>query len=453
MAFSFGFFNSKNLDRTYTAENFTEYLSSLICDGIQDNYGRKFALSAKGFNLIIGSGKAWINGHYFVSDSTHTIDLSEYADESLPRYVSVGICCNTNDNFRNIGFDILAGTPATFPAIPRFENTDDLTYLTLCAVRIDGDEMTVTDYRDNPSYCGYVQCILGKCRVTEMIILMNDMEKANEEMKEEIEKMRNIIDDMQTKVDDLTGDIAKAGSLGDDVYYVLYADGKMILRGTGDMYDYNLEDNLPPLRGNNDIKSVVISDGVTSVGDYIFENCQNIESVSLPQSIKTIGESSFMQGDGYVNIVYGLTDITIPPNVTAVRSNAFLGTAIKSINIPSAVTEIGKYVCRGCIKLETAEINGTIIGPYMFTGCEKLKNMTVSSNLKTFGEHALNYCKSLETIIFKGTLKQWQAVDKGTSWDGHRGMDVAQSGLVKIQCFDGYMEYDAENKVWNEVEE
>lgn len=294
MAFSFGFFNSKNLDRTYTAENFTEYLSSLVCDGIQDNYGRKFALSAKGFNLIIGSGKAWITGHYFVSDSTYTIDLSEYADESLPRYVSVGICCNTNDNFRDIGFELLAGTPATFPAIPRFENTDDRTYLTLCAVRIDGDEMTVTDYRDNPSYCGYVQCILGKCRVTEMIILMNDMEKANKEMKEEIEKMRNIIDDMQTKVDDLTGDIAKAGSLGDDVYYVLYADGKMIVRGNGDMYDYNLEDNLPPLRGNNDIKSVVISDGVTSVGDYIFENCQNIESVSLPPSIKTIGESSFM---------------------------------------------------------------------------------------------------------------------------------------------------------------
>lgn len=89
----------------------------------------------------------------------------------------------------------------------------------------------------------------------------------------------------------------------------------------------------------------------------------------------------------------------------------------------------------------------------MFTGCEKLKNMTVSSNLKTFGEHALNYCKSLEAIVFKGTLKQWQSVDKGTSWDGHGGMDVAQSGLVKIQCFDGYMEYDAENKVWNEVEE
>ena len=35
MAFSFGFFNSKNLDRTYTAENFNDYLGSIICDGIQ----------------------------------------------------------------------------------------------------------------------------------------------------------------------------------------------------------------------------------------------------------------------------------------------------------------------------------------------------------------------------------------------------------------------------------
>ncbi len=46
MAFSYGFFNSKNLDRTYTAENFNDYLGSIICDGIQDNFGQCFKLSA-----------------------------------------------------------------------------------------------------------------------------------------------------------------------------------------------------------------------------------------------------------------------------------------------------------------------------------------------------------------------------------------------------------------------
>lgn len=45
MAFHSGFFNSKNLDRTYTAENFNDYLSSIICNGIQDNYGDCFISS------------------------------------------------------------------------------------------------------------------------------------------------------------------------------------------------------------------------------------------------------------------------------------------------------------------------------------------------------------------------------------------------------------------------
>ena len=61
MAFSYGFFNAKNLDRTYTAENFCDYLGSIICNGIQDNYGQCFKLTANKLKLTIGSGKAWIN--------------------------------------------------------------------------------------------------------------------------------------------------------------------------------------------------------------------------------------------------------------------------------------------------------------------------------------------------------------------------------------------------------
>lgn len=124
MAFSFGFFNSKNLDRTYTAENFNDYLGSIICDGIQDNFGQCFKLSVNKLKLTIGSGKAWIQGHYFISDTAYTYDLSRYVDESLPRYMTIGICCNTSENVRNVSFEILAGTPATNPAIPRFQNTD-----------------------------------------------------------------------------------------------------------------------------------------------------------------------------------------------------------------------------------------------------------------------------------------------------------------------------------------
>ena len=156
MAFSYGFFNAKNLDRTYTAENFCDYLGSIICNGIQDNYGQCFKLTANKLKLTIGSGKAWINGHYFLSDTPYTYDLSGYVNESLGRYLSVGICCNTGENYRKIEFEILSGTPATSPSIPRFKDTETKTYLTLCAVRIDAGaaEIKITDYRENTTYCG-----------------------------------------------------------------------------------------------------------------------------------------------------------------------------------------------------------------------------------------------------------------------------------------------------------
>ena len=86
MAFYSGFFNSKGLDRTYTAEDFTSYLSSIICNGILDTYGQNFKLTtaSSGLKVTLGTGKAWIDGHYFVNDSRYTIDLT--ADEQKVVY-------------------------------------------------------------------------------------------------------------------------------------------------------------------------------------------------------------------------------------------------------------------------------------------------------------------------------------------------------------------------------
>ena len=69
-------FNAQNLDRVYTAEDFTAYLSSLICNGILDTYRQCFAPTVKNLSVTFGTGKAWIDGHYFISDTLHTIDLS-----------------------------------------------------------------------------------------------------------------------------------------------------------------------------------------------------------------------------------------------------------------------------------------------------------------------------------------------------------------------------------------
>ena len=87
MAFSYGFFNAQNLDRVYTAEDFTAYLSSLICNGILDTYRQCFAPTIKNLSVTFGTGKAWIDGHYFISEDRKSTRLNS-SHRSLSRMPS-----------------------------------------------------------------------------------------------------------------------------------------------------------------------------------------------------------------------------------------------------------------------------------------------------------------------------------------------------------------------------
>lgn len=457
MSFSFGFFNAKNMDRTYTAEDFTGYLSSIICNGVFDTYGDCFSVTAgSGTKVIIGTGKAWIDGHYFINDTAYTLDLSKYVDESLSRYVTIGISCDVSENIRACKLEVKSGTATTTPTIPVFEDTASKKHLTLAAVFLKGGAKTIAnsnirDIREDENKCGYVKCVLGKCRVSEMLVAVAFMTDRMNEMVEKIDTLQSTVDMLQLKVDDLTGDIIATGSLGKDIYYVLYSNGNLLIRGSGEMYNYDIDGNQSPFLGNGDIKTVVVSEGVTSIGENVFENCQNMEKISLPTTLTSIGHAAFMQGDGYVNTVYGLTEITIPSSVTSIGGSAFWGSAISSLVIPESVTEIGKYACRDCAALKSVTINGTVIGEFMFVSCTKLSTFNIGSKLKKIGSNVFNYCGALRTITYDGTLAKWQAIEKGSNWDGRSAMETAQSGLVKIQCTDGYMEYT--DGAWNEVKE
>ena len=214
MAFSCGFFNSKGLDKTYTAENFTDYLSSLICNGILDTYGSCFGLSRSlnSLSVAIGTGKAWIDGHYFINDASYSIDLKRYQDESLPRYVSIGIVLNTDDSVRDVRLDVIAGTPAENPTIPEFTETATKKRLHLYAIRVKpgatafeaGD---VTDYRENTTKCGYCKCILGKCKVSEMLRKLNELNDQIREYNENMDELIRKIDEIDRRIDDETGEV------------------------------------------------------------------------------------------------------------------------------------------------------------------------------------------------------------------------------------------------------
>lgn len=96
---------------------------------------------------------------------------------------------------------------------------------------------------------------------------------------------------------------------------------------------------------------------------------------------------------------------------------------------------------------------GSVIGVYMFAGCSTLSSFTMSYNVTKIGEHCFNYCTALETITYEGSLADWTAITKQTNWDGKAGSGIAISGLARIQCLDGFMEWDDENHEWKEGEE
>ena len=110
-------------------------------------------------------------------------------------------------------------------------------------------------------------------------------------------------------------DSGTCGNYNSDLTWILDSAGTLIISGTGDMSGYDLLS--PPWSGKkSDIKSVVISDGVTSIGYRAFSGCNNMTSVSIPNSVTSIGGNAF----------YGcssLTSISIPRSVGSIGLYAF----------------------------------------------------------------------------------------------------------------------------------
>ncbi len=155
---------------------------------------------------------------------------------------------------------------------------------------------------------------------------------------------------------------------------------------------------------NEEITNLVIPEGVTNIRDYAFYHCSEFTSVTIPNSVKTIGKAAFK---GCNNA--SLTSITIPEGVTNIGEDAFYGcTGFNSINIPSGVTTISKGAFYGCTGFNSITIpnNVTTIGAYAFNGCTGLGSITFAENSKltNIENYAFQGCTSLGSINFPASV-------------------------------------------------
>ena len=114
-----------------------------------------------------------------------------------------------------------------------------------------------------------------------------------------------------------SGTCGAEGNNGDNLTWILDDEGVLTISGTGAMASWNWKGS--PWYANKDkIESVVIEDGVTSIGANAFDGCSGLTSITIPSSVTSIGEYTFYGCSG-------LTSITIPNSVTSIGTSAFSG--------------------------------------------------------------------------------------------------------------------------------
>ena len=158
------------------------------------------------------------------------------------------------------------------------------------------------------------------------------------------------------------------------------------------------------------VGKVVVKGKITHFYPY-FEYCDNVTSVTIPKGVTTIGEDAF----SYCN---NLKSITIPEGVTEIESDAFSSCdRLASVTLPKTLVTIGSYAFYNCDALGSIVIpdNVTSIAGWAFYDCDALKSVTIGSSVTTIGTDAFYGCDNLKTVINRSNLK----LTKGSSSYGY----------------------------------
>ena len=142
-------------------------------------------------------------------------------------------------------------------------------------------------------------------------------------------------------------------------------------------------------KGINKQKRISIAAGTRVIGYGAFNNCKELTSVNIPNSVKSIGARAF-------NGCEGLTSITIPNSVTSIGFSAFDGcSGLTYVTIPNSVTSIGNYAFDGCSGLASLTIPNSVtsIGSSAFDGCSGLTSLTIPNSVKSIGCNAFRDTK------------------------------------------------------------
>ena len=174
----------------------------------------------------------------------------------------------------------------------------------------------------------------------------------------------------------------------------------LTISGSGAMEDYLMSSNQPWCSFRKQITSVVVSPGVTSIGNLAFALSRNIIHVDIADSVVSIGEQAFSDCSS-------LTDIKIPQSVTYIGVKAFGScTKLSSITLSTNnITSIRLYTFSGCSELSSIVIPDGVTSIQLgaFSNCTKLTSITIPGSVTSIGSNVFDGCTRLNDIRYSGT--------------------------------------------------
>ncbi len=230
---------------------------------------------------------------------------------------------------------------------------------------------------------------------------------------------------------DIRGIGPTSGTCGESLTWEL-VNGQLTIAGQGAMAEYD-DYSAPTTPWQNrkmEITSVIIQEGVTSIGNYAFNGCRNLSAVSLPGGLLEIGMRAFRECSSLTEISLpaglvsigdsvfdgcGIRSLVVPESVTSLGNACFWGSGLSSITLPNGLTELPTQCFDGTNLTDiTVPGNVEVLGSYCFRGNWNLEEIHLPAALKEVGYSAFQSCESLTDVYYTGTIAQTEEIAIGT---------------------------------------